>query len=484
MAVWRWRSIVGTMLVVACVGLVAVLWRPGVQARPSRPPHAPASNLPQSAVAWPMYLGGPTRSGYNARETQITTHTVGRLHQHWSAQALRVTTQPIVGYNRVYFGGWDGYEYAYSLSGKQLWSRFIGVAAPTHCDPVPVGIASSGALTSAPGPTSLGAPHPVLYVGGGNAVFYALDALSGAILWQTSLDTNPAAFIWSSPLLYAGNIYVGLASVGDCPLVQGKFFELSAATGAILHVNKMVPDSCLGAGVWGSPTLDPATGLLYIATGNAADCTLPLVAGDSIVTLRASDLSAIAGWAVPPSEDGLDTDFGSTPVLFNATINGTPRNLVGLVSKNGVFYAFDRAHVNTGPLWSVRVAVGGFCSECGDGPLGAAAWDGTSLYVGAGHTTISGQSCLGNVRALDPTTGAARWQTCLQDGFVLAPVSAVPGLLFAGASADLLALDTTTGTVDYTFTDPNHDYFWGPPTIVGGMVYVGNMDGSLFALGL
>lgn len=488
MAVRHRRRLWWMAVVLVVVGLAAVLWRPGALARtPVRHMPAPpvaASRMPAAnVVSWPTYLGGPTRSGYNALETRITRATVSQLHPYWSAQATKVTTQPIIGNNRVYFGGWDGYEYAYSLEGTPLWSRFIGLAAPTHCDPVPVGVASTGALS--PNPVNINSSlHPALYVAGGNAVFYALDALSGAILWQTPLGSSPANFIWSSPLLYGGNIYVGMASVGDCPLVQGQLFELNATTGAVVHVLNMLPSGCLGAGVWASPTLDPATGLLYFATGNAADCMMPAASGDSISTVRASDLTFVASWQVPAIQDGFDTDFGSTPVLFTATIAGTPHNLVGLVSKNGLFYAFDRAHVNTGPLWSVRVAVGGECSECGDGPLGAAAWDGASLYIGAGNTTIGGQVCLGSVRAIDPATGAFRWQTCLQDGFVLPPVTAIPGLVFAGAGPDLLALDTTTGAVDFTYTDATGGYFWGPPTIANGTVYIGNFDGTLFTLGL
>lgn len=103
----------------------------------------------------------------------------------------------------------------------------------------------------------VGRSTPTVFVGGGNARFYALDAATGAVLWQTTLGSpSKGDFIWSSPALYNGDIYVGLSSLYDCPLVQGKFFQLSATTGAILQVFDVVPNTCRGGSVWGSPAID------------------------------------------------------------------------------------------------------------------------------------------------------------------------------------------------------------------------------------
>lgn len=45
--------------------------------------------------------------------------------------------------------------------------------------------------------------------------------LSGRRCWGHRQDT----INWSSPALYHGSIYVGAGSLGDCPLVQGRFIS-------------------------------------------------------------------------------------------------------------------------------------------------------------------------------------------------------------------------------------------------------------------
>ena len=89
---------------------------------------------------------------------------------------------------------------------------------------------------------------------------YALDAITGAVLWSTSLGSSPSHFIWSSPAVYNGSVYIGVASYGDCPLVQGQLVQLDATTGAIRHVFPVVPNGCTGAGVWATPAIDAVAG--------------------------------------------------------------------------------------------------------------------------------------------------------------------------------------------------------------------------------
>jgi outer membrane protein assembly factor BamB len=79
-------------------------------------------------------------------------------------------------------------------------------------------------------------------------------------------------FIWSSPTVYKGSVYIGLASFGDCPLVQGQFFQLDVTTGKIEHTFDVVPGGCLGGTVWGSPAIDEAKGTVYIGTSESDTC--------------------------------------------------------------------------------------------------------------------------------------------------------------------------------------------------------------------
>jgi len=117
------------------------------------------------------------------------------------------------------------------------------------------------------------------------------------------------------------------------------------------------------------------------------------------------------------------------------------------------------------------------------GDISSSAWDGTRLYVGGGNATIRGISCRGSVEALQPGNGKIIWRNCLTGGPVIAAVTAVPGVVFLGEGAFIKAFGATTGNALFSYQDSNSGSdFWGPASIVGGTAYIGNQDGSLFAL--
>jgi outer membrane protein assembly factor BamB len=180
-----------------------------------------------------------------------------------------------------------------------------------------------------------------------------------------------------------------------------------------------------------------------------------------------------------------DSDFGSTPTLFTATINGTTRSMLGVSNKNGLYYAFDRTNLSAGPLWSVQIAASGESPDGGQGTISPSAWDGTSLYVAGTKTTINGSTCTGSVSALDPATGNFEWQDCLNTGAVLGAVMASPTLVTVATNKTMYVLAASSGAVLFQYTDPSSStFFWGPPTVANGMVFAGNADGTLYAFHL
>jgi outer membrane protein assembly factor BamB len=214
----------------------------------------------------------------------------------------------------------------------------------------------------------------------------------------------------------------------------------------------------------------------------------------AVVKLRASDLTRLDSWQIPVAERVIaDPDFGASPMLFNAMINGTARSLVGLVNKNGTYYAFDRNALGAGPVWrATGVGVAGDCPVCGSGsPISPSAFDGNAIYIGSNQTTIGGVTCVGSVRALNPATGAFVWEKCLSAP-VLGAVSISQGVAVVGAGPDIIVMSTADGITLYTFHDPNPApapltgtaKFWSGPTIAQGVIYQGNVDGNLFALSL
>ncbi len=422
---------------------------------------------------WSTFLENNARTGFNGAETIINPSTAPNLKLQWEIKATGTISAQIVEANgMIYWGAWGGDEHASRLSdGSVIWTAPLGRTTDPDCNPPEAGVASTATVATV---SINGTMTPVVFVGGGEGSFYALNASTGAIIWQTVLGSKPSHFLWSSPALYNGSIYEGVSSYGDCPLVQGQLVQMNASTGAIEHTFNVVPTGCIGGSVWGSPAIDTTTGMIYFGTGNPGSCSTSETMAPALIALKA-DLSFVGSWQVPQSKQIQDSDFGSTPTLFNATIGGTSHQMVGLVNKNGIYYAFDRTAISAGPLWQMRLAVkGGFSSS---------AWDGTTLYAASSSTTIKGTHCGGSLRALNPANGAFLWQDCLKAD-VLDPVTAVPGLAEVGAGASFEIVNTTTGMVLFSFHDTTKGAsFWGPASISNGVLYQGDSHGNLYAFG-
>ena len=469
-----WLPLIGFALVLGTViGVVSYMPRQAAHAATTRD--------------WATFLGSNSRTGYNRVETIINPTTAPNLKLLWTASAAQnslITAEVIVDNNILYWGSWDGVMHGTDPNtGQQLWATSLSTT-PGGCSNKAKGVISSPVVAK----VSIGGTvTPVLFVGAGAANLYALNAHTGAILWQTNLQNNPAAFIYASPAYYNGSLYVGVASTGDCPLVTGEVVQVNASTGQVQNTFALVPSGCIGSSVWGAPAIDPQTGMLYFATGNAdlKTCTQPVPYSQAIVELKAADLSYVASWQIPPSDIvGSDDDFGSSPTLFHATINGVSHKMLGVVNKDGYYYALDRNNISAGPLWKTRISIGGPAPGKG-ASIPAAAYDGTGLYAAGSQTTIGTQTCAGSLQKLDPNTGVAIWADCLSAA-VLAPTFAVPGLVVVGSGNSMDVVDSNTGNILYTYQDTStsNSGFWGAATIANGILYEGSKSGHLFAFGL
>jgi outer membrane protein assembly factor BamB len=466
---WRPLPLIALTLVVMVSGVLIEL------------PHKQKAQAAASAD-WPTYLMNNSRKGFNGAETIINPTTAPHLKLHWTYKAgAAISTQPVEANRLIYWGSWDGYEHATHLGGSRAWATYLGTTTDSACLPPSVGVASTSTIASV---VINGKATLVDFVGGGNGYFYALNASTGAVIWKTLLGSSPSHFLWSSPAFYNGSIYEGVSSFGDCPLVQGQLVQMNAITGAIQHTFNVVPNGCIGASVWGSPTIDATTGMIYFVTGNAGSCATSEPYSTALVEVRASDISLISAWQLPLAQRLPDSDFGTTPTLFNATIHGVWHQLVGVENKDGKYYAFDRTHIRKGPLWKATVSDAGECPQCGTGGISPSAWDGTKLYVASGSTTIQGSKCQGSLRALNPATGAFLWHYCMTSGPVLGAVTAVPGVVTVGQGAYLSVLNANTGKLLYSYrVTTSGELFYGAASISNGVLYIGHANGKLYAFG-
>ena len=418
------------------------------------------------ATDWPTYLHDTSRTAAST-ETILTTAAAPNLRPLWTYKtgAMIAASATVVG-GIAYVGSWDGYEYALNAAtGTLIWKTYLGLTVVPACSPPQLGVSSVPAVVNG-----------VVYVGGGDSNWYALDAATGAVLWSVPTgDNSPTGghYNWSSPLIVGNSAYIGIASVGDCPLVAGQMLRVDLTTHAVVASVSFVPIGQVGGGLWSSPSYDAATNTVYATLGNRNNLTQTIA--ESMIALDGTTLAIKSNWQIPVSAASSDSDWGDSAILFT---DGNNRAMVAGTDKNGFLYAFDRSNLALGPIWSEQVAVGGICPECGDGSVSSMAFANGLLYVGGGNTTINGIGYQGSVRALNPTTGAVVWARGLASP-VIPGLAYDNGMIFAASGSRLEVLDASSGA--RLFSYDTGTVIYSPPSISGGIVYIGSGNGNEFA---
>lgn len=428
---------------------------------------------------WGMYGRTLTREFSADCPTTISPSSVGSLVPAWTfrppptadLQQATFTASPTIVDGVLYLGGWDGIMYALDAdTGSLLWQHTTTPAPGATFGP----IVSSAAVADV---KIQGVVRRLVIFGSGPRL-YALDAVDGAEVWVTyvgaGLPDDPAE-IESSPLVWGNTVYVGM-DVHDQPGsqtggVRGGLLALDARTGALewkysSEAQAGQPASGCG-GVWGSPTLDPSTGLLYFGTANCpAVNDNPALPMEEVTALVAE--TGVPVWTFRPHQPpGLssyqdeDEDFGATPNLFT---DASGRKVLGIGSKDGSYYALNPA---TGAVyWNTHVVtpapnIGGFIGS-------SAAWDGR-VFGGTATGTAP------YYHALNGTSGEVLWQGGGAPTY--AASAATNDVVFAGALDDVLkAYDADSGQV--LWTSPLLGPISSGPAIVDDMVFIGSGTSS------
>jgi outer membrane protein assembly factor BamB len=466
----------GHLLVVTFVGIACVL---------------AAAAASSTSFDWPAYLFGSTHSSANLAAGAITPQNATSLVRAWNwipdpptmvgQPGPNLEASPTVYQGRIYIGAATGVFYALDeQTGTVIWKHFLGF--------VPKKTLGARGFTStatvAPDPVS---GDPTVYVYSADGNLYALDANDGTIVWQsvvaTPSSTKSDYYAWSSPAVVGGRIYVGISSQGDHPLVRGGAVAFDQATGARVATYYTVPAGFKGGSVWSSPGSDGQS--VWLTTGNPAAGT-PDEPGDSnsVVRLDAATFTRQEAWTVPQNELIPDSDFGGSPTLFTATVNGNPTPLVGACNKNGIYYALRQTNLAAGPVWQLQE---GAPDNIGPGLcLPAAIWDGSRLFLAGNGTTINGTSYEGSVRELDPATGAPIWETGLPGSILGTPSLNGAGVIAAaafdtsGGKNAAWLIDAATGAILKQVTTKNSVEF-AQPVFADNYLLLATSNHGLFA---
>ncbi|MGZ6953414.1 MAG: outer membrane protein assembly factor BamB family protein [Acidimicrobiia bacterium] len=440
-----------------------------------------------AACDWTGYLGGPEHHSSSADDT-IGVTDVPNLVPQWSWRPRDVDGEPgslfaspVTFGNRLFVGANIGDFVAVDMTtGEQLWSRYFGFQPSIVCPAM--GIVSTAAVRDD------GNGNPLVYVNAPDGYLYELDGRTGATVWRSVVQipstTENDAFSWSSPTVANGRVYVGVSSNCDTPFVRGAVKAYDEQTGALLATAWTMPTGNVGAGVWTSVAAD--AGGVYVTIGSTygdVNDAHPATATNefdqySMMKFDPTTLAAKGKWVAPAANSLGDPDFGSSPILFSATIGGATVPMMGACNKDGNFYAVRSDTMQLVWQRTVGTAMDDGQSAC----LSGGVWDGSRLFVAGNETKVGGRTVPGSVRRLDPATGAVRWTTALGanplgSGSINAKgILAYTGTDWSGGSGNgTYLLNAANGNVIRVLEDNDFPGF-AQPIWAGGRVIVTNAD--------
>lgn len=412
---------------------------------------------------WTQYRFDIAGTGVNP-ETSITSANIGHLAQRWAQSQIArfhpFESTPAELDGIIYVTAGHSLHALDLLTGQELW-RFDDLAQ------------EPGTLSSS---VAIDRDTHIAYYGSADARIYAINTNTRHMVWNVQLgDPNQGAYVWSSPLILNGVVYVGLASHEDNPCVRGALFALNAATGATIWVHYVVPAGTIGGGVWSSPTVDLAAHQILVTTSNP--CPGNNVAGeeDSILGLN-WDTGATVWQYQALTYDACDCDFGEGPVVF--TYQGTKYVVAG--NKYGTVYAVvPPANGGTARLaWSLQIAPSGYLGQ--GGIFEPPTYINGVIYV-AGGPTLDGACQQGALWALKADTGASLWRQCTA-GQVVGPSAVVGDLLFVGQQSTIVAYALSSGNV--VWRAAQNGPVWGGVSVARGFVLIGTVAGTFYCYAL
>ena len=431
-----------------------------------------------------------------------------KLRLKWSfgyAGAFRARSQPTIAMGAIYTGSQDGTVYALDLeTGCVRWSFSASAEVRT------------GVVLGQHGST-----RPLAFFGDIIANLYAVDALTGELVWKISADDHPSATLTGTPAYHEGVLYAPVSSLEvtaaadpnyPCCTFRGKVMAIDASSGASQWESYTVPDPASkqgvtsvgtailapsGAPVWNSPTLDPDNNRLFFGSGenysSPADGNSDAIFAvrmDTGERLWTRQIFSGDAWNVGcmmsvnhpncPPELGPDYDLGSSPLLVE--VPGAEDFIVA-GHKDGTVIAYDAA-TGANRQWVTKVGRG---SIQGGVHFGMAA-EGARVYapINDMNDTRNGEYldpalARPGVHAINAQDGAVLWShvqenTCeedrpLCDPGVSAPLTALTGAVIAGhLDGHLRAYDGETGEVIWDYdTKQDLDTVNGVAASGGGM---------------
>jgi polyvinyl alcohol dehydrogenase (cytochrome) len=470
--------------------------RPRLEALEDRLTPSGVNVVPGDPKDWPMYNHDPAGTRYNSAETHLRPDNVGGLHVLWSDPTVgAVAGTPAVVNNVVYAADSEGWVYAVSAGGTELWRHHVSVT-PSPILPFPAGLKVT---------TSLLVTNRTIVFGDLGGGVHGLDVNTGAELWSVRPDPHPGATIFGSATMVGNDVAIGISSIeelaaaitpGYVPTFRGSLVLLDPSDGHVIWQTYTISDAdhtagATGAAVWTTPAYDRGTNTIYFGTGNnytdtvtgTSDALMAVDATDGHIKwvnqeTKDDDWNFIYPFTDPDNPNNPpDFDFGDSPQVYR--VDG--RVVVGAGQKSGFYHVVDAA---TGAeINQFQAAPGG---NLGGLFADSAVADGVAYANGSDWPNPFGHPfdppLGGNLTAIKGDGSGQLWRAETPAPNVSGVAVANGVVYFQSRDGTLFALDAASGTtlaqVNVAIgagTSPFYGQTSGP-AVSRGQVYVGAGD--------
>ncbi|MPZ81108.1 MAG: PQQ-binding-like beta-propeller repeat protein [Actinophytocola sp.] len=213
-----------------------------------------ASSEPEAAADrghrssdWPTWQLDTVGSRYNANEREITPRNAGQLELKYAytfgnVPYARVGSQPAVADGVLYVGGPDGEFVALDAkTGETRWSYDANELTGPLPDGAPNGIRDGAAVSG-----------DKVYFGDSTGRIFALDKRSGKLRWAKKVSTQDLSAMTSSPLIVGNRLFVGVSTL-EAGLARDPNYACCKHRGQVVAL-----DTDTGDQIWEYYTMRPA----------------------------------------------------------------------------------------------------------------------------------------------------------------------------------------------------------------------------------
>ena len=451
----------------------------------------PAVAQAPPSVDWPTAGYDSSRSGDNPNESVLSRSTVGTLHPVWttSIDGSTIVAQPILAANvptawgnrdLLFVGTEHGTTAAVdAASGAILWERGSGYNH-VACTDYPNGDFGISA------PAAFDRAGNAVYSMGGDGKLYAYAPGTGATLpgWPVTITTTPwLEHVYSGLNVANGSVYVATASMCDEGTYHGRVVQVSTSTATV--VNRLYMDGSLADVNGNIYQAGSGGGGIWGAGGVTTDATGHYVYAASGNLVGAGNESSAYGNHVVRMLPNLDVVNAATPnspcVGCDTDLSSAPILFepAGCDATLAVLSKNENLYVyRRHPFVDTPAA-----TLPVDAFVGQPAYDvPTQTLVMANNSGVLAwrfdANCNPNVA----------WNTAIpsapagQAGYVVTPAAIANGVVYYGDGLGqiLYAMDLNSGQLLWSWWFGKT--FYSQPTVVNGSMFVSTWDGQIIAL--